>query len=156
MGEFEHAVLLAIAHLGPEELLLNVNRERVTMIIGLVLGATSLLLSAVGLFSAMATLVGTRTREFGVRTALGAVPTQLAGLVLWTGLGMVLCGGLIGLGLAASLGRIVEARLYGVGAIDPASVLAAIGLVVAVSFVAAWLPARRAARVDPIEALRVE
>ncbi len=134
----------------------NVNRERVTMIIGLTLGLTALLLSAVGLFGTMANLVSARSREIGVRLALGAVPVSIARLVLGDGLRLALWGGAAGLALAFWIGRAVESRLYGVGSFDLVSVAAALALLAAVALVAAWLPARRAARVDPVEVLRVE
>jgi putative ABC transport system permease protein len=156
VGEADPAVPVTRTLTLRDQLLLNINRERVTMVLGLGLGLTALLLAAVGLFGAMANLVGSRTRELGVRLALGAVPGQLARLVLKTGLVMALWGSLFGLLLASALGGIVGTLLYGVGAIDPLTVLASVAALVAVAGVAAWLPARRAARVDPVVALRVE
>jgi ABC-type antimicrobial peptide transport system permease subunit len=88
--------------------------------------------------------------------AMGAVPGQLAQLVLREGLRLALLGGALGLGLTVWLGGLVESRLYGVGAFDPASIASAALLLSLVSLAAAWLPARRAARVDPIVALRME
>jgi ABC-type antimicrobial peptide transport system permease subunit len=139
-----------------EQLSLNVNSERVTMIIGVSLGATALLLSAVGLFGTMANLVSGRARELGVRLALGAVPGTLARLVLGDGLRLAAWGGLGGLALAFWIGRAVESRLYGVGPFDPVSLAGTLALLAGVALLAAWLPARRAARVDPVQALRVE
>jgi predicted permease len=139
-----------------EQVSTNVARERLTMVIGLVLSGSALLLSAVGLFGATATLVGNRTREMGVRLALGAVPGQLASLVLREGLRTAAWGGAVGLALVVWLGRVVESRLYGVGAFDPVSLTAGLVLLTAVAVLAAWLPARRAARVDPVDILRTQ
>jgi ABC-type antimicrobial peptide transport system permease subunit len=139
-----------------DQLSLNVNRERVTMVIGVALGATALVLSAVGLFGAMATLVAGRRRELGVRLALGAVPWEIGRLVLRDGLALAAWGGAIGVALAVWLGRTIEAQLYGVEPLDAISLGAAFSLLTLIAIVAALVPARWATRVDPVEALRVE
>jgi ABC-type antimicrobial peptide transport system permease subunit len=113
-------------------------------------------LSAVGLFGAMATLVAGRTRELGVRLALGAVPWGIGRLVLRDGLTLAAWGGAIGLALASWLGRTIEAQLYGVEPLDAISLAAAFGMLAAVAIAAALVPARKATRVDPVEALRAE
>src|SRR5579863_25485 len=114
----------------------------------------ALLLAAIGIFGVMANVVGERTREIGVRTAMGAHPGDVlrmmlrrAGILTGVGLG-------IGLVLAFALARAVANLIYGVSASDPAVFGSIAVAIAAVAFVASWLPARRAAGIDPIVALR--
>jgi putative ABC transport system permease protein len=115
-----------------------------------------MMIAALGLAVVGAYGVTRRTREIGIRSALGAAPRQLVQLVLRRSLGVVIAGLMIGTGLAWAGARIMSAQLFEVSATD-ARVLgtAALGLL-AVSVIAAWLPARRAARVDAVTALRAE
>jgi putative ABC transport system permease protein len=135
---------------------LNVSDERLAMTIGLALAGAALLLAAVGLFAAMSYAVTQRTREMGVRMALGAVPRDLRRLLLGQGLALAAIGSVGGVGLGLVLARAIEARLFGVGPTDLASLAASVALLVAVALIASWLPARRASRVDLVEALRTE
>jgi ABC-type antimicrobial peptide transport system permease subunit len=154
LGAVDPAVPVTIAHTLREQRNRNLANERLAMTIGAVLGGAALLMAAVGLFAAMSHAVGRRTREIGVRMALGAVPSGVARLVLGEGARLVAAGALAGVGLAYWLGQAVKERLYGVGPYDPVSILVAAGILAAVTLVAAWAPARRAARVDPTTALR--
>jgi predicted permease len=154
IAEVDPRVPIAAMRTLAEQQSLNVNRERVTMIVGVTLGATALLLSAVGLFGAIAGLVAARTREMGVRLALGAVPGSLVRLVLRDGVVMAMAGGVLGLVLAFQLGRAVENKLFGVTPMDAASLGAAFTLLALVALVAAWLPAVRVTKVNPVEVLR--
>lgn len=116
----------------------------------------TLLLTAVGVYGIVAYGVTTRTREFGIRTALGAVPANLIQVALRPALIITVGGTLAGVGGALYLTRFIAASLYGVSRFDPlAFVSAALVLAVAV-LLASWLPARRAARIDPMVALRYE
>jgi putative ABC transport system permease protein len=119
-------------------------------------GLAALLLAAVGLYALLAASVRQRHREIGVRLALGATVSDVRRLVLGEGLRLALLGAAIGLGAAVSGARLLQGLLYGVHPLDPASLLAAALLLVAVSGLASYLPARRATRVDPIVALRAE
>lgn len=114
----------------------------------------ALLLAAVGLYGVVSVLVARREREMGMRLALGAEPGQLVGMVVRGS--MVL--GLVGLGagvvLALGLTRVMQGLLFGVSPTSPTAFGAAALLLLAVMWVASWVPARRAARVDPVEALR--
>jgi putative ABC transport system permease protein len=104
----------------------------------------------------MASAVNQRRREIGVRLALGAAPADVRWLVLKQGLILAAVGSVAGAGLAIVLARSVEARLFGVTPWDLPSLLFAAGMLSAVAIVASWTPARRAARVDPVETLRME
>jgi len=137
-----------------EQRTLNVNDERTAMIVGLTLGGTALLLSAVGLFGAIANLVAARRREMGVRLALGAIPGSLVRSVLRDGLALALFGGVLGVALATQLGGLVKSRLFGVETVDPLSLAAAFVLLGAVALLAAFIPAMRVTKLNPVEVLR--
>jgi putative ABC transport system permease protein len=121
-----------------------------------VFGAISIGIAAVGLAVVGAYGVTRRTREIGIRSALGARPHHLVRLVLSRSLFVVLTGLAAGIGLAWAGGRILKAQLFDVTAGDPRVLGAAALAVLLIGSVAAWLPARRAARIDPITALRAE
>lgn len=119
-------------------------------------GAVALLLAAIGLFGVLAAAVADRRREIGVRLALGAPAARVTGLVLRQGLFLMLQG--IGLGIGAALvaTRCLESLLYSVGSTDVVTYVAIVALLLAVALVACWWPARRAAAVDPLTAIRSE
>ena len=119
-------------------------------------GLLALLLAALGLYGVMAYTVARRRREMGVRLALGATPRQLTALVARDGLRLALSGVAIGSLLALPLAQALGALVFGVAIGDVAGFAAACGLLIAVALVAAVLPARRAGRLDPIAALRME
>jgi predicted permease len=135
---------------------INLAGERLAMTIALGLSLSALLLAAVGLYAAMASAVNQRRREIGVRLALGAAPADVGWLVLKQGLILAAVGSVAGAGLAIVLARSVEARLFGVTPWDLPSLLFSAGILSVVAIVASWTPARRAARVDPVDALRME
>jgi putative ABC transport system permease protein len=113
-------------------------------------------LAAIGLYGVLAHLVASRTREIGIRVALGADPRRVTGLVLRQGLGLAMLG--VSIGVVASLVAVpaVRALVYNVSVYDPWTFAIGAGLLVAVSVVASYIPARRASRVDPVIALRAE
>jgi macrolide transport system ATP-binding/permease protein len=123
-------------------------------------GLMAMLLAAIGLYGVIAYSVARRTREIGIRMALGARQTTVVGLVMRQGLGVAIAGLAAGCTVAAALAfvaaRQISLALYGVGAGDPASWLAAVGVILLVSALANLIPAWRAARVHPSEALRAE
>jgi putative ABC transport system permease protein len=119
-------------------------------------GALAVVLAATGVYGIMAYAVSRRTREIGIRMALGAAPSQVARLVL-TRTAKLLAGGIaIGFALAFAAGEFFSVILYGVSAHDPITYLCAIAFMAAVAFVACWVPARRAIHVDPLTALRAD
>ena len=117
-------------------------------------GVLALVLAAIGLYGVMSYSVARRSREMGLRTALGAQREDVMRLVLTNAMALVLAGLVVGLPLAMAMTRLLAAQLHGVGAGDPGSILFAIGVLVASGILAALLPALRATRVSPIVALR--
>jgi ABC-type antimicrobial peptide transport system permease subunit len=116
----------------------------------------ALLLAAAGLYGVLSQMVAQRRQEIGVRMALGARPVQVLRLVLVAGGVPVLSGLMLGLAGAVVLGRWSEALLYGVTPTDPGTIAAVVLILVLSAAVAIALPARRAARTNPIETLRAE
>ncbi len=114
------------------------------------------LLAAVGLYGVVAYSVTQRTREIGIRIALGARTTDVLRLIVTQGMRLVLVGGLIGLAGALALTRLMRSLLFGIGPADPLTFAVIPALLAGVALLACWLPARRAARVDPVVALRCE
>lgn len=126
-----------------------------TLVLG-TFAVLALVLASLGIFATVAFAVATRTREMGVRLALGAPPRSLVRLIVREALIPVVLGILAGLAAAHALRRIAEAQLFEVNARDPLTLLAAAITVAAVALVAAYLPARHVTRVDPIGVLRAE
>ncbi len=116
----------------------------------------ALLLAVLGVYGVMSYLVAQRTREFGIRLALGAQWRDLLRLVLGHGMGLVGIGIVLGLGGVFACSRVVEAHLYKTNAQDPLTFATVAGLLTLSAAIACWLPARRAAKVDPMVALRAE
>jgi predicted permease len=128
-------------------------------IAAMVLGAFGLLaivLASTGVYGIMAYAVSRRTREIGIRMALGAKPSQVLGVVLSHTALLVAIGTAAGIALALLAGRLFSQILYGISAADPVTYSLAIGAMAMVAFAACWFPARRAIGVDPITALRTE
>ena len=119
-------------------------------------GALAAVLTAVGIFGVLSQIVGRRTREIGVRIALGARPADVLRLVITRGAVFTLAGIAAGAGGALALTRFLESLLFEVRPVDPVSFFAAAVAIVLIALAACWLPARRAVRVDPVVALRVE
>lgn len=127
-----------------------------TMLIIGVAAAVTLLLGAIGLYGVIAYVVSLRTRELGVRIALGATPRAVAGMVTRQGIVLTGAGIAVGLALFALVARFIRSLLFGVAPGDPLTLVAVSLVLIAIAALASWIPARRAARVDPMEALRAE
>ncbi|PYJ97971.1 MAG: hypothetical protein DME23_13390 [Verrucomicrobia bacterium] len=126
------------------------------MILLSVFASLALLLAAVGIYGVISYSVSQQTRQIGIRMALGAQPADVLKLVLQSAIWQTLLGAAVGLAGALALTHVLKSQLYGVGPADPATIGGVALLVFAVALFASWLPAHRAARVDPMEALRYE
>jgi putative ABC transport system permease protein len=129
-------------------------RQRLTAQLTGLFAFVALALAAIGIYAAVAYSVARRTREFGVRIALGGTPRQLQRLALSDGLRPVFAGACAGVAIAVAASRFAERLLFGVAAIDPMSFGVSVVALLLVAAAAAWLPARRASRQDPMAALR--
>jgi ABC-type antimicrobial peptide transport system permease subunit len=118
--------------------------------------ALALLLASIGIYGVLSYAVTQRRREIGVRMALGATSRTVVGMVVGRGLVLTGAGLAIGLAAAAAGTRAMKTMLYGVDAIDPVTFAGVAGLLCMVAVLACWVPALRAARVDPIVVLRDE
>ena len=116
----------------------------------------ALLLSAIGIYGVMAYSVAQRTNEIGIRLALGAVPAQVRRMILGESAWVAGTGIAVGLVAALLLTRLIKSMLYGIAPDDPLTLAGAAALLLLVALGASWIPARRAARVQPMMALRHE
>jgi len=121
-----------------------------------IFAGTALLLAAIGIYGLMAYSVEQHTQEIGIRLALGAEYGTVRNMVVFQGMRLAIAGVIIGLGSAFGLTKLIASFLYGVKARDPAVFIAVPLLLAAVALVAVWLPAQRATRVSPVDALRSE
>ena len=135
---------------------LSVSRQKFNMWVMTVFGGCALLLAAIGIYGLMAYSVEQRTQEIGIRLALGAQASQVRKMVVTQGMMLALVGVAIGLAAAFGLARLITTFLFGVTAKDPFVFAGVPILLSAVAFLAVWLPARRASKVDPLIALRYE
>ena len=131
-------------------------RQSFNMLLLTIFGAVALVLAAIGIYGLMAYSVEQRTQEMGIRMALGADRARIRRLVVWHGMRLALFGVVVGVAAALGFTRLIASFLFGVKPWDPAVFIAAPVVLAAVALVAVWLPAARAAKLDPMQALRAE
>jgi putative ABC transport system permease protein len=131
-------------------------RTSFTLVMLGIAAVMALLLGSIGIYGVVSYTVARRTREMGLRVAMGAEPGRVTRMVLRQGFVLALVGVAVGVVGAAGATRLMEAVLFGVSPVDPVTYGAVAAGLIAIALVATWVPARRAARVDPMEALRAE
>jgi predicted permease len=134
----------------------TVRQVRVAARLATMFGTMALFLAGLGLYAVKGHMVASRTPEIGIRMALGATRRDVLVLVFLQGAASTFAGLSIGILLAAALARVIRSGLYGISPIDPVSIGATVALLAVVSLLAGYIPARRAARIDPMVALRYE
>jgi putative ABC transport system permease protein len=134
----------------------SIRKQRFAMLMLAIFAGTALALAVVGLYGVMSYLVAQRTREFGIRMALGAELRDMLKLIVGHGMKLVLAGLALGAAGSVALRKVLSGMLFNVQATDPFTLVVVCTLLAAVGAVACYVPARRAAKVDPIEALRHE
>ena len=134
----------------------HLRKERMLVALSVCFAAIALLLTALGLYALLARSVLLRTREIGVRLALGAQPGEALRMVVWQGLRLVLVGMVIGLAAALAVARLLGGLLFGIRPADPFTLAAVVGVLLSVALVASIIPGRKATKVDPMVALRYE
>ena len=132
------------------------SRQTFNMMLLSIFGAIALLLAAIGIYGLMAYSVQQRMQEIGIRMALGADRATIRKHVVWSGMKLTLVGVVLGIAASFGLTRLIASFLFGVKTWDPTAFIAVPVVLSAVAFVAVWLPAMRASRVEPMRALRVE
>ena len=161
----ESAVKSTVASIDPQYLVAEVTPfenlvyrasagTRFQLLLATLLAVVAAILVAVGLYGVLSTMVRQRTAEIGVRMALGASPSGILGLVVRHGLKLSAIGMVVGLASAVGLTRLMRSMLVGVAPTDPLTYAVMVGLFLVIAVFAAWLPARRAAALDPTLALR--
>jgi predicted permease len=134
----------------------SISTQRLAMILLSIFSALALVLSAIGIYGVISYLTAQRTQEIGIRVALGASNRDVLGMVIGEGMRITMVGVVLGLGAALALTRLIAQLIYGVGAWDPLTFAGVAALLSGVAFLACYVPARRAMRVDPMVALRHE
>src|SRR5256712_391719 len=140
----------------PQQVRENVFLDRFISVLSAAFACLATLLAAIGLYGVLAYTVAQRTREIGLRMALGAAPARVRGMILRQVGVMTLVGGVIGLAAAVGLGRLAESLLYQLQGYDPAVLAGAAVALTLVALGAGFIPAHRASQVEPMSALRYE
>jgi ABC-type antimicrobial peptide transport system permease subunit len=162
-----HSVRQAVLSIDPEQPLFDLQtlssriegtlrQRKVPMRLLGVFGGMALLLAALGVYGVLAFNVGQRRREFGIRTALGATMRDVSNLVLRQGIRLVALGTVFGLMGYVAFSRFLRSFVFDISPLDPVSLVLGPAVLLVVALLACWLPARGAAKVDPMKALRSE
>jgi hypothetical protein len=148
---------LTIVHAGSieEQMAPLTAQDRTTAQLAVVFGSVALTLAAIGLYGVLSYGIARRRREIAVRIALGARPGRVIAMILRETIGLLIVGLPLGGGLAYAASRLIGSQLYGVAPQDPLTMLLAVGLLLSVALSAAYLPAQRASKLDPMQALRM-
>jgi predicted permease len=139
-----------------QTVIMTLSRRRLSMVLLSTFSACALLLALLGIYATLAYSVAQRTREIGIRMALGARAAEVVSLMVKEGMRLALLGAALGVAGALAMGRVMSGLLFGVGAHDPATFAMVTALLLGAALLACWIPARRASRVDPLVALRTE
>ena len=131
-------------------------RQDFNMLLLSIFGLSALMLAAIGIYGLMAYSVTQRVREIGIRMALGADRRHIRGMVVWQGMRLAIAGVILGVAAAFALTRLIASSLYGVKSWDPMVFIAVPIVLSAVALSATWVPAVRASRLDPMQALRID
>ncbi len=156
LASLDPAIPLTNVRVFDEYVSRSLARPRFNALLLSIFAGTALLLTAVGIYGVIAYSVSQRTNEIGIRMALGAAQSNIFRLVVGQAMTLVAISVVIGLAGAFAATRLLNSLLFGVGASDPLTFAAIVLLIASVAFIASWLPARRAASVNPIVALRAE
>ena len=130
--------------------------DRMVALLLSIFGGAALLLAAIGIYGVIGYSVAQRTREIGIRVALGAERRDILKLIVGQGMTLIVIGVGLGLALSFALSRVVQSQLFGISATDPLTFGAIVLLLIVVALLACFFPARRATKVDPLVALRYE
>lgn len=134
----------------------SLGARRLTMLVLTGFAALALALAVLGIYGVLSYSVAQRTHEIGIRLALGAEPQDVVRLIVRGGVGLAALGLAGGLVVFLAISRVLDSLLYGIGPRDPTTIAAGVVLLIIIALIASWLPARRAARVDPVVSLRAE
>lgn len=156
VADIDHTVPVANIRTQEEQIRMSIGLERLFAVLVGSFAVIAVLLAAIGLYGLMAYTVARRTAEIGIRLAIGASPGAVQRMVLRDGMSMVFIGMVVGIPTTLGLTRLLRGLLFGITPSDPVSFVVTGGLMLVVAAAAAWLPAWRAARVDPMRALRCE
>jgi ABC-type antimicrobial peptide transport system permease subunit len=147
---------LALLHVRTQEQQIESDLQEESTFVALTsgFGLLALALASVGIYGVMAYSVANRRKEIGIRMALGAQPGQVRGMILFESTRLAVVGIVAGIAAALALARLIKSMLFGIQAYDPVALAGGASILLVVALAAGWIPARRAAGVQPMEALR--